>query len=307
MKISQSLTITLIVVLALEVVIVKASGYDSLAFQVQKALEILNYKPGATDGIWGKKTKEALEQFERDHGLPLTGRLNPQSLAALGIKGLAGVVKEVNFDQHRFTVSMTGASDRLFTYDENTTFSANDGETTPFALKSGMEASIYWKTINGEPVPGITGVTHFYEVATHVFLFVAVQDLAITSPRFFRNGDGTITDTKKSLMWQITPNPKQLGYQEACDYCKGLQSGGFTNWRLPLGKEADEGLAVELMMPKRSQGSADWFWSADSCILIPFNYSATQLSICPAYVRPEDATTLRGYVRCVRSMKEGEK
>ena len=47
--------------------------------QAQKALSKLGYGPIATDGKFGSTTRQALEKFERDRKLPVTGALGPRT------------------------------------------------------------------------------------------------------------------------------------------------------------------------------------------------------------------------------------
>ena len=48
-------------------------------YRAQKALKDLGYNPGKLDEIWGKATQRALERFQGDIGLPVTGRLDGQT------------------------------------------------------------------------------------------------------------------------------------------------------------------------------------------------------------------------------------
>ena len=59
--------------------------------------------------------------------------------------------------------------------------------------------------------------------------------VAWPSPRFFDNGDGTITDNLTGLMWTQNANPagNNMTWQSALDYVKTLNTGGHTDWRLP--------------------------------------------------------------------------
>ena len=62
-----------------------ADSYDQTIYQVQKKLEQLGYDPGRPDGILGKKTKTAVRHFQRDNGLPVTGKLDEQTKAKLSV------------------------------------------------------------------------------------------------------------------------------------------------------------------------------------------------------------------------------
>lgn len=51
--------------------------------QLQETLKALNYRPGPVDGIFGKQTRWAIKRLQQEHGLDITGWLNPETLAAL--------------------------------------------------------------------------------------------------------------------------------------------------------------------------------------------------------------------------------
>ena len=52
----------------------------------QEALRDFGYTPGPSDGMLGLSTASALRAFQRQQGLRVTGRANPETLAALGIE-----------------------------------------------------------------------------------------------------------------------------------------------------------------------------------------------------------------------------
>lgn len=56
--------------------------------QIKKVQEVLlqkQYSPGPADGIMGKKTKNALVQYQRDHHIFTTGRIDDATLMSLGL------------------------------------------------------------------------------------------------------------------------------------------------------------------------------------------------------------------------------
>jgi hypothetical protein len=62
--------------------------------------------------------------------------------------------------------------------------------------------------------------------------------------RFIDNGDGTVTDTEKNLMWKKTDSmidlKKWVNYQDSADYARSLNEekfAGYENWRLPTRDE----------------------------------------------------------------------
>jgi len=128
-------------------------------------------------------------------------------------------------------------------------------------------------------------------------------EIVVAEERFVDNGDGTVTDTRRKLMWQEGDNGKEFTFQEAQEYCKTLRLGGHDDWRLPKPEEADTALVVELMRPIHSPDTYarfDLYWSSDSAVLIPFNYRPSQgrqvSRIYPARVG------VRAFVRAVRSL-----
>jgi peptidoglycan hydrolase-like protein with peptidoglycan-binding domain len=51
---------------------------------VQRRLRQFGYYHGPADGVWGARTQEAMERFQRSRGLEPTGDLNPVTASALG-------------------------------------------------------------------------------------------------------------------------------------------------------------------------------------------------------------------------------
>lgn len=51
---------------------------------IQNRLRQLNFNPGAADGIWGPKTQQALEQFQRSHGIAV-GQVTTATISAMGL------------------------------------------------------------------------------------------------------------------------------------------------------------------------------------------------------------------------------
>lgn len=56
--------------------------------------------------------------------------------------------------------------------------------------------------------------------------------------RFIVNGDSTVSDTVRELVWQRMDGAVERTWDEATTYCSGLQTGGLSGWRLPEKKEA---------------------------------------------------------------------
>lgn len=51
------------------------------------------------------------------------------------------------------------------------------------------------------------------------------------------NGDGTITDTGTSLMWEKSTGVTTYTWEQAKAYCENLTLGGKSDWRLPTRNE----------------------------------------------------------------------
>ncbi|MGD9305738.1 MAG: ankyrin repeat domain-containing protein, partial [Desulfobacterales bacterium] len=62
-----------------------ADSNDQTVYQAQEKLKDLGYDPGRPDGILGKKTKAAIRHFQQDNGLPVTGKIDEQTKAKLGL------------------------------------------------------------------------------------------------------------------------------------------------------------------------------------------------------------------------------
>jgi peptidoglycan hydrolase-like protein with peptidoglycan-binding domain len=60
--------------------------YRSQMTLVQETLSRFGYESGPIDGVMRFKTGSALRAFQQKHGLSVTGRTNPETLATLGIE-----------------------------------------------------------------------------------------------------------------------------------------------------------------------------------------------------------------------------
>jgi len=127
--------------------------------------------------------------------------------------------------------------------------------------------------------------------------------IVVAEGRFVDNGDGTVTDTRRKIMWQKGDNGKEVTFDEAQEYCKNLRLGNHGDWRLPKPEEGETAVAVELMMPKHSRDTYarfDLYWSSDPTVLIPFNYQPSR-GKGVSRVYPARAGD-RAFVRAVRSL-----
>lgn len=58
---------------------------NSFVAQVQARLANLGYYRGPVDGSFGPRTAEALQTYQFDYGLPVTGRLDPRTIKSLRV------------------------------------------------------------------------------------------------------------------------------------------------------------------------------------------------------------------------------
>jgi ankyrin repeat protein len=81
-----TLPILLILAAMALLVIETAHAYDAAVFEAQKKLNELGYDAGKPDGVWGKKTSEAVKSFQHDDGLPESGQLDELTKFRLNAK-----------------------------------------------------------------------------------------------------------------------------------------------------------------------------------------------------------------------------
>lgn len=136
---------------------------------------------------------------------------------------------------------------------------------------------------------------------------------------FSDNGDGTITDTSSTLMWQRcsapsaettcgTVTPLIYNWDNALAYCNALTLATYTNWRLPNVKELHSLLDVtKTTVPNIntryfSDTQTDYYWTSttfnDTPIMawyVNFNISSGGFVM----TSPLSKTNVK-YVRCVR-------
>ncbi len=62
--------------------------------------------------------------------------------------------------------------------------------------------------------------------------------------RFIVYNDGTVLDTKTSLMWAAKDNGSDINWRDAKLYCENYRGGGYKDWRMPTLDEL-EGLYDE--------------------------------------------------------------
>ncbi len=126
---------------------------------------------------------------------------------------------------------------------------------------------------------------------------------ASAAARFVDNGDGTVTDTIRKIMWQKGDSGKEVTFEEAQKYCQNLRLGSHADWRLPKPDELETATVIQLLMPRRSRDTYarfDLYWSSNSTVLLPFNYRPSEGGpVSRTYPAREGA---KAFVRAVRSL-----
>jgi hypothetical protein len=60
---------------------------------------------------------------------------------------------------------------------------------------------------------------------------------ALSQPSYTDNGDGTVTDNRTGLVWQVTGIANTIHWEDGLGFCENLAHAGYTDWRLPNRRE----------------------------------------------------------------------
>jgi hypothetical protein len=141
-------------------------------------------------------------------------------------------------------------------------------------------------------------------IVASLLLLLSQSLVAGSAERFVDNGDGTVTDTLRRIMWQKDDNGEEVSFEGAQKYCRTLRLGGYTDWRLPKPDERETAVVTELMTRRHSRdvyARFDLYWSSDATTLIPFNYHPSYgKEVSRVYPATKDG---RAFVRAVRSIR----
>jgi hypothetical protein len=127
--------------------------------------------------------------------------------------------------------------------------------------------------------------------------------LSICHAEFKDNGNNTVTDIGKGLMWQKIDNGA-LDWQASIDYCDELVLAGFSDWRLPHIKEIHSIVDYSgknsyytdtTIFPYRDEQH----WSSTTIVNIPSNAWWVYVGISPGSNHSNKSEAYG--VRCVRS------
>ncbi len=96
-----------------------------------------------------------------------------------------------------------------------------------------------------------------------------LRDLEKTDGRFVENSDGTIVDKRTGLMWCLMDSMAEMeqcmDYEEAVQYVKRLQTGAYSDWRLPTVRELEMFYKQQPAFP--INGNVPWYWTSETYAL----------------------------------------
>jgi len=134
----------------------------------------------------------------------------------------------------------------------STSFSVSNTGTGIIPWKAAVTSDSSWLTIKYGSSGTNTGVITCYYTANtstssrtgtiQVTAYGATgtttqKDVTVTQApvilRYVDNGNGTVTDTSSSLIWQQATAPNTYNWDQAISYCRSLSFAGYTDWRLP--------------------------------------------------------------------------
>ena len=123
------ITISLIITSFVLLSSVAAVSCNLEVHQAQKTLKELGYDPGPLDGLWGKATKRAIEKFQLDMQLPVTGKLDELTKKRLGIKATGETTYKVFRSQKMYNSPWKGhPGARRMQYDIKVPLDTDDQE-----------------------------------------------------------------------------------------------------------------------------------------------------------------------------------
>ncbi|HRH36418.1 MAG TPA: DUF1566 domain-containing protein, partial [Catalimonadaceae bacterium] len=105
------------------------------------------------------------------------------------------------------------------------------------------------------------------EVNSYTTTFGEDHDYLVNPPGFTVNGNGTVTDTITSLVWQWVDGG-EMTIENALVFADTATIGGFTDWRLPTAGESFSILNHQKANPALETSvfpstSAEYWWTSD--------------------------------------------
>ena len=114
----------------------------------------------------------------------------------------------------------------------------------------------------------------------------AQQDYAMARPpvsraneikrdgRFIAYDNGTVLDTRTSLMWAAKDNGSDINWANAKSYCENYRGGGYADWRMPMqdelaglydaGKTYKSNCGYDVHLTELIRLSCAWEWASET-------------------------------------------
>ena len=97
----------------------------------------------------------------------------------------------------------------------------------------------YWSSTTGASSGSAWGADFYNGVDFYIFKYSGCYVRAVRGGQAWAldsliiNGDGTVTDRSRGLMWQQSEPGSAVTWKSAISYCETLSLAGYTDWRLP--------------------------------------------------------------------------
>jgi Protein of unknown function (DUF1566) len=173
------------------------------------------------------------------------------------------------------------------------------------SAKQADDATKIWCTNAGGGIGNHPKTETISAGGTKPFHVRAVRDVktpTTIAAHFTDNGNGTITDNLTNLVWQKTPNPTALTWEDALKYAENLTFATASDWRLPNIKELQSLNDESIVKPSINKTffpsvGVNKFWSSTSLPNATTKawYLSTQYGITTY-----DEKSVANYVICVR-------
>jgi hypothetical protein len=178
--------------------------------------------------------------------------------------------------------------------------------------------SYYWASTTLADNPSYAWIVNFLEGSVYntnindidnaYFYVRCVRGGQYPVQSFVNNEDGTVTDNNTGLMWQQA-EPDYMTWEQALNYCEGLNLANETDWRLPNIKEFESLTDDTRYDPAMDtnffpNASSSFYWSSTTVAFYPNNSWVVACSdgSIDGHQR-KDVTHF--YVRCVRTIQYG--
>jgi len=220
----------------------EAATWSAEVAEVQRLLTAHGYDPGPVDGLMGSKTQAAIQRFERDQGLVVSGELSTSLLAALRKTGHKSadthrqiVIPDEARSKYPDLIPQILASPSMDDADKNYWFSV-----LPIMTEDQIAEL---RDILASEKRQLDALGQKQHVQPEV-----VTLPTLISGRYQDNGNGTVTDRLTGLIWKRCLE----GQKWAAHTCKGEATritpiavlhkswpkfAGSNDWRLPTSKE----------------------------------------------------------------------